>query len=60
MKKRQGKLSRLFQKKLLLFRLGIKDLTSAIGTAVRAGVVRPTGFAALWTCHQLGQGQMMM
>jgi hypothetical protein len=53
-------MSRLFQRKLLLFRLGIKDLASAIGTAVRASVVRPTGFAALWTCHQLGQGQMMV
>ena len=53
-------MSRLFQRKLLFFRFGIKDLASAVGAAVRAGVMGQPGFATLRASHKLGQGQMMM
>jgi len=53
-------MSRLFFRLLLFFGFGVEHLASAIGAAVRAGMMGPARFAALWTSHQLGQGQMMV
>jgi hypothetical protein len=45
---------------LLLFLFRIKHPVPAIHTAVWAGVMCPARLAAVWACHQLGQGQMMV
>jgi hypothetical protein len=47
-------------RKLLFFLFRVKDLASAVGSAVRAGVMSLARLAALRAGHQLRQGQMMM